>query len=174
MKILKFPELRQTYTWDCGVCALQSILEYYGLDVRESVIMKLAKTTKGGTSATGIKRVIKKYGLDFTAGQMTVAQIKKYLDKKTPVILLVQAWSDKKVDWEKDWADGHYVDAIGYDKKRIYFEDPSSVLRTYLTYKEFEKRWHDGSVKGRKYIHWGIAVFGKKPKYNPTKPIHMG
>lgn len=173
MKILKFPELRQTYSWDCGVCAIQSVLDYYGLDVRESTIMKLAGTTKGGTPVSGIKKVAKEYGLDFKAGEMTIEDIKSYLDKKIPVILLVQAWSDKKVNWEKDWADGHYVDAIGYNKSRIFFEDPSTVLRTYLTYDEFEKRWHDGSLRGKKYIHWGMAVFGKKASYNPNKTVHM-
>jgi ABC-type bacteriocin/lantibiotic exporter with double-glycine peptidase domain len=174
MKILNFPEFRQTYEYDCGAKALQAVLEYYGIDVPEGRIISLAKTTKRGTSPKSVVNVIKRYRLKFKDGQLTVSQIKKYLDKKTPVIILLQAWTEKKkVDWEKDWADGHYVVAVGYDKNKVYFEDPYSVLRTYLTYKELNKRWHD-KEDGKEYVHYGIAVYGEKPKFNPNKKIHMG
>lgn len=174
MKILKFPELRQTYCWDCGANAMQSVLVYYGIDIREQITMKLAKTTRSGTPILGMKKVAKEYGLDFEAGKMTIEDIKKYLDKNIPVILLVQAWSDKKnTNWEKDWNDGHYVVAIGYDNKKLYFEDPWETVRTYLTFTEFQKRWHDVDPKGKKHISWGMAVFGKKANYNLSKSIHM-
>ncbi|MFH1314813.1 MAG: cysteine peptidase family C39 domain-containing protein [Candidatus Uhrbacteria bacterium] len=174
MKTLKFSELRQTYNWDCGANAIQSVLAYYGIDVRESIVMKIAGTTRGGTPISGIKKVVKKYGLKQKSGKMEIDDIKQYLDNEIPVILLVQAWTEKNnVDWEKDWVDGHYVVAIGYDKTKLYFEDPSSVLRTYLTYNEFMKRWHDVDKNGKKYINWGMAVFGKKAEYDLSKPIHM-
>jgi predicted double-glycine peptidase len=35
MKILKIPELRQAYVYDCGANAVQSVLEYYGIDIKE-------------------------------------------------------------------------------------------------------------------------------------------
>ena len=106
---------------------------------------------------------------------MDIGQVKNYIDKKFPVILLIQAWPDKKVkDWKNDWIDGHYVVAIGYDKNKIYFEDPSSSLRTYLYYKELEERWHDIDLKKnkKKYNHLGIVVMGKK-KFCEHKAIHM-
>lgn len=174
MKILKFPELQQAYCWDCGANAMQSILAYYNIDVREQIVMKLAKTTKSGTPISGMKKVVKKYGLNFKASKMTIEDIKKYLDKKIPVILLVQAWPDKKnTNWEKDWADNHYVTAIGYDRKKIYFEDPWKTVRTYLAFDEFQKRWHGIDSEEKKYINWGMAVFGKKLNFNPSKSIHM-
>jgi len=40
MKILDFPELRQTFNYDCGAKALQSVLAYYGIDIREEEIIK--------------------------------------------------------------------------------------------------------------------------------------
>jgi len=46
MKILEFPELRQTYEYDCGANALQGILAYYGMEIREELIIKSAKTNK--------------------------------------------------------------------------------------------------------------------------------
>jgi ABC-type bacteriocin/lantibiotic exporter with double-glycine peptidase domain len=174
MKILPFPELRQAYTYDCGAIVAEAILEYYGLDVREGIILKIAKTTRAGTPPRKIIKIFEKYGLKCKAGEFAIKELKKFIDKKIPVILLVQAWTfNKKVNWEKDWKDGHYVVAIGYDKKKIYFEDPVSLMRTYLNYNELDKRWHDTDAKGKKYIHYGIAVFGKRPKFNPKKKIHM-
>jgi ABC-type bacteriocin/lantibiotic exporter with double-glycine peptidase domain len=173
MKIDKFPELRQTYYWDCGAKAIQAILAYYGIDVHEETIIKLAGTTETGTPIKGLKKVIKKYGLKFDGGRMTIEDIKKYIDKKIPVILLLQAWPMKKItDWENYWDDGHYAVAIRYDKKKIYFEDPWTFFRTYLSYDELQKRWHD-RVGGKEYYNYGLAVYGKKISYNLRKIIHM-
>jgi len=172
MKILKFPELRQTYEYDCGAIATQAVLAYYSVDLGEQTIMKMAGTQKSGTPIAGLKKVFKKYGLSFEAGQMTIEDVKKYIDKKIPVILLLQAWADEKPDWQKDWHDGHYVVAIGYGAKKIYFEDPYKLVRTYLDDKELLERWHDIDHKGKKHINWGMAVFGKKtPKAHQA--IHM-
>ncbi|MBU1179589.1 C39 family peptidase [Patescibacteria group bacterium] len=176
MKILEFPELRQAYNYDCGASAIQSVLVYYGIDEEEDVIMKKAGTTK--RAGTPIKRMIKtlnSYGLKCKAGPMTTEQVKKFIDKGHPVILDVQAWNEKKkIDWASDWADGHYVVAIGYDSKKIYFEDPATISRAFLTYKELEKRWHDKDTDGKKYANYGIAVYGKPVKYNIKKAVHMG
>jgi len=172
MKILPFPRLRQAYDYDCGATVAEAVLIYYGLNIMEGILMRVAKTTKLGTPPKGIMKTIKKYGLKYKAGRFTIEEVKRNIDKKIPVILLLQAWTDKKkVNWEKNWSDGHYVVAIGYDKNKIYFEDPYSILRTYLTYNELEKRWHDKS-KGKKYFHFGIAVYGK-PSFNLKKKIHM-
>ena len=174
MKLLKFPELRQSFDWDCGASVIQSVLVYYGIDIPEEALIKLAGTTKCGTPITKIKATFKKYGLNFKAGKMTVDDIKKYLDKKIPVILLVQAWSGKKkINYVQDWADGHYAVAIGYDSKKIYFEDPWTVKRTFLTFEDLEKRWHDIDAEGKKHINWGLAVWGKKAKYDLDKPKRM-
>ena len=38
------------------------------------------------------------------------------------------------------------------------------------------KRWHDAEgrkSKGKKYIHYGIAVYGKKKVYDGRKAFHM-
>lgn len=164
MKILPFPELRQAYDWDCGASAIQSILIYYGLDVRAGLIIKAAGTNYDhGTVPANMKAVFKSYKLKCRAGKMTVQEIKDCIDKKIPVILLLQAWTHQEnVDWENDWEDGHYVVAIGYDKKRIYFEDPYALSRTYLTDAELMKRWHHRDNTGKKYLNWGLVVTGKR------------
>jgi len=78
----------------------------------------------------------------------------------------------KKINWQNNWSDGHYVVAIGFDKNKIYFADPSSIYKTYLTYKELEERWHDQDINDKKYINYGIAVMGKS-NYKYSKTIHM-
>ena len=174
MKTITLPQLRQTYGYDCGATALQSILVYYGIEVREDHIIKSAGTSKDGTSIQGIIKVTNKYGLKTDSRQMTIKDIKEYLLKSIPVILVLQAWTEKKkVNWEKDWIDGHYVVAIGFTKDKILFEDPSSFERTYLKYDELQKRWHDVDVDGKKYFHHGIAIFGKKPQFNRDEVVHM-
>jgi ABC-type bacteriocin/lantibiotic exporter with double-glycine peptidase domain len=163
MKIKYFPNLRQTYGYDCGAQVLQAVLAYYGIDINEGEIMKLAGTTKQGTSVAKIKEVAKKHGLKIDFKEMNIEDVKKYIDKKIPVILLLQAWTSKSnADWKNDWQDGHYAIAIGYDKKGIYFEDPSSIFRTFLSYNELKDRWHDKDNK-IKYVNYGMAIYGKKP-----------
>lgn len=173
--MLEFPEDRQTYSYDCGAKVTQAVLAYYGIDVREDKIMKLVGTTRAGTAIKGIVKTFHKFGLKCKVSKLNINHIKKSIDKKIPVILVLQAWTEKKkVNWEKDWIDGHYVVAIGYDDKKIYFEDPSSVLRTYLTYEELKKRWHERDKGGKKYINYGIIAYGKNKKFSFNKKVHMG
>lgn len=137
-------------------------------------MQKAGTTKKYGTQIDKILKVAKKYGLKCEAKPMTIDEVEEYIKNHIPVILLLQAWTEKeKVNWEKDWADGHYVVAIGYDKEKIYFEDPASVKREYLSYKELEKRWHDVGPDGTKYINYGIAIYGKQPKFSSKKLEHM-
>lgn len=193
-KILNFPILRQTYDYDCGACVVQSVLDYYGIDVKEGEIMKLAKTTKRGTNINEIKKVLKYFNIRYNEGKMNTEQLKKCIDKKIPVIIPIQAWSSKKkTNWKKDWRDGHYVIVIGYSKDRIYFEDPDSERRDFLLIKELEERWHDVDIKRKKLLNWGLIVhrnlyakdphpiisrdykkYGKRYKFNENQVIHMG
>lgn len=175
MNIIKLPHLFQTYNYDCGVKALQIVLAYYGIKKREDYLIKHTKTSqKEGTPIQGIISLIKKYGLKIISSEMTIKDLKYFIKLKIPVILVLQAWTkQKKINWQKDWNDGHYVVAIGYTNDRIIFKDPFSFELTYLRYKELEKRWHDVDANGKKYIHHGIAVFGKPPRFKADKIIHM-
>lgn len=174
MKLINLPQLRQTYYFDCGAKALQSILGYYGIEVREDKIIKIAKTDEKGTSVQAIKKVINRYGLKMKASKMNIEILKKNIDDKIPTLVLIQAWPLKqKINWKNSWIDGHWVIVIGYTKEKIIFEDPSSIYKTYLKYDELLERWHDIGLDGKKYLNFGIAVFGKKPTFNRDKIIHM-
>ena len=87
--------------------------------------------------------------------------------------MALQAWTEsKKVHWKTNWADGHYVVAVGYDRHKVYFADPSSIYPTFLTFAELEERWHDiDNHNGRRYEHYGLAVTGAQPR--AQRAIHM-
>lgn len=173
MKLLKLPQLKQIYEYDCGATVLQSVLGYFGIEVKPHKIRKHAGTNKNGTLIVGITTTLAKHGLQYTSKQMTIKEVINFLDQQIPVILLLQAWTKKKkIDWKNDWTDGHYVVAIGHDKKKMIFADPWSFTHTFLTFDELEQRWHDKDPRGKKHINWGIAVYGKDPSIK-EKLIHM-
>ena len=106
---------------------------------------------------------------------MTVDQLISNVNKKIPTILLLQAWADdlKDVDWKNDYKDGHYVTCIGFNNDSIFFEDPSSYVRTFLTFDELNDRWHDFADDNKSKIsHVGIVITGKTV-FQKNQIIHM-
>ena len=93
-------------------------------------------------------------------------------EPSVPEISMPQAWPEKDVDWARYWEDSHCTVAIGYSRRRIYFEDPWVFNRVFLTNKELIERWHDYDDIGKGYCR-GIAVHGRKPVYSSKKIIHM-
>ena len=79
----------------------------------------------------------------------------------------------KKAKWEDDWNDGHWVVPIGYDSKYIHFEDPACQYRTFLSYDELNKRWHDIDTPDKKLFHFGISFYGKPERFDEYESIHM-
>lgn len=107
---------------------------------------------------------------------MTLSELQGYIDRKIPVIILIQAWrsqESKDMDWNQIWQDGHYVIAIGYDDKYIYIEDPSILGGIgYIPNQEFLSRWHDfDPYPFKKYIHYGMTIEGKNASVNTVEHI---
>jgi len=173
-KLIDFPEERQAFNYDCGAKCIQLVLMYYGFDMPEIEIIKIAKTDKSGTSFLGLKKVAKKFKLKVKSKKMSLDDLKKYIDKKIPVIIAIQAWPKRPCHLNKSWKHGHYVIPLGYDEKRFYFEDPAAVLRTYLTFNELNERWHDMGHDKKKVQNLGIIIYGTNPVFRNDKVIHMG
>lgn len=177
MKILKFPMLEQTYDYDCGAETIQMVLSYWGIDMHEDEIIRLALTNKKtGTPVEGFRRVCEKAGVKVEVEEGSIDCIKECIDDDTPVIVRLQAWRDEKgtEDWREDWKDGHYVVAIGYDDKKIYFADPWVLERVFLEYDELLNRWHDyDPMEKRTYTNLCIIIKGKKPVFHEEKIVHM-
>jgi ABC-type bacteriocin/lantibiotic exporter with double-glycine peptidase domain len=174
MKILQFPRARQFCSYDCWASAFQAILAYYDIDVKWRTVIKRVKTTKKWTNIEDIIAVAESYGLQYISKTMTITEIKSYINKEIPVLVVLQARTLKNnINRETDWDDGHYVIAIGYDDDNLYFEDPGNFKRTFLWYDEFKKRWHDIGKNGNIYDHHGIAFFWPKLNFKIEDFEHM-
>ena len=173
MKILDFPHASQTYEYDCGPTVLQGILTYYGAEVRKEKIFKWARTnTRHGTLTKGMLKVLDRFSVEYESRLMTIGDIKEYIDKDIPVILLLQAWNEKDQLYTDRFDDSHWVTAIGYNEDTILFEDPYAFARVYLKQSELVKRWH-GREGRKRILQHGIAVYGKDPAYQSQRVIHM-
>ena len=167
---------RQTFDYDCGVKALQTLMAYYGVYLREDKLIKELGTEAEGTRVGRMIAVAQAKGFEVKVHEhMTIQEVKDYVDRGRPVIVLLQAWADRLMtlkDWHKDYEDGHYAIVIGYDDKTLIFEDPGSFRRTWLTEHEFMVRWHDlDRVDGHRYEHFGLVLLGKEPVVH--YPEHM-
>lgn len=174
-ELIQIPLTRQSTDYTCGTAALQSMLGFYGEDFNESELAKLLKTNEQeGTDYNEIVAVAKQKGYTVKVyKEMKLNDLKKLLDKKLPVLCLIQAWAEKKVDYKNDWNDGHYVVAIGYDKNKIYFMDPSTLGNyTYIDQKSFLNRWHDKNSK-EELNHFGLTISKKHRPYKANKIKYM-
>lgn len=153
--------VKQEKEYTCGVSALRSILLYYGIKASEKEMETLAKSTyENGTDTKDLVRVARYYGLRTRCSEnMSLENLKKWLDKKRPTILCIQRpWSNYYI---RNLLVGHYVVAIGYDEKCIYFEDPiqDKGYRGCIPTKEFMKRWKDQDSDRKVKFRWGLAVW---------------
>ena len=174
--LIRVPLIRQYNSYGCGVAALQSIFGYYGQDYRGDKLSKALGTTSGnGTDYKNMVRVAEKEGYTVqTYAGMTVDQLKVFIDAKTPVLLVIQAWATQPVDWANDWKDGHYVVAVGYDNDNFYFMDPATVGNyTYIPVAELPSRWHDKDQRRKELYQFGIVIDGKTPAYDPEQIKQM-
>ncbi|CAN5203026.1 hypothetical protein BH10CYA1_BH10CYA1_49270 [soil metagenome] len=170
-KIIRVPLIRQSTDYTCGVAALQAILAYFGQDVREDVLAKMLHANhKIGTRYKNIAHYAEAHGLSVhVQKEMSLAQLKDSIQSGHPVLCLIQAWAEKKIDYKRDWNDGHYVIAVGFDDHRLLFMDPStSGHYAYIPVQEFEQRWHD--VDGtEKLNHFGMSFWKEGASFDPDK-----
>jgi len=171
MKIIPYPETRQVFNFDCGANALVSVLVFAGIEEREDRVALLARTTKSGTGTAGVLRVLDYYGLAHNAGRMNVNDLREGIDRGFPTLLTLQAYRESSRPYRELWDDGHWVVAIGYDDRRILFEDPSAFHRTWLADVELSERWHDVD-RGKRIWQWGCTV-QVAGRYEHDRIVHM-
>jgi len=176
---IPLPKVEQVSNYDCGPACLRAICQYYkvGPDDHDEFIRDCKATKKDGTEPEDLIRVAKKYGLKVKEfHNMGLPRLEKILDEGKPVIIDLQAWGEERY-YEKRQS-GHYAIAIGYDEKRIYFEDPSvhSRKRGSMLKKDFVERWKDKKANGDDLNQYGIVIWKNKKdkevdKLNATKKI---
>jgi len=175
--IMMLPKSHQTTSNSCGGACLRSIMRYYGIDIPEHKVNELAKISHEGIDPEMITSAAAKFGLKSKIFQnWNINGIKKFLNKKIPVIVGIVAWGHDDKDYSKD-DDGHYVVATGYDKCRIYFEDPSikdnDNSKGFLSWLEFYYRWHDVDGKMIGIPIWSDNKINKVLSKNKIKLIRI-
>lgn len=172
---LAVPDVRQATDYTCSASALQAVLAYYGVEMREDVLAKeLGATPEDGAPPEAIVRVAVAHGLRATKREnMTIDDLAAQIARRDLVIVEIQAWSDApRTSWADDWDDGHYAIVVAIEGDRLVFEDPSVLgSRSVLSRREFEERWHDIDG-GYRNVRTGIVFGGKAPAPAPAR-IHM-
>lgn len=169
--LIQVPLTRQATDYTCGVAALQSILYYYGKEFREDQLAeKLQADPTRGIQYPKIVEFARSLGFRVDAQTpMSLEDLKRRINGRKPVIVLIQAWPDSPVDWSTDWKDGHYAIALGYDADNLYLMDPSTLGHyTFIPIPEFLDRWHDAD-EGLHLHHFGMTITQEPPAniYNP-------
>lgn len=161
---ISLPELAQEDSFSCGPAVLKAILYYYGIGPAsiETIENETHTSQEDGTSPNDLSLAAAKYGLKVEIKEkMTINQLKSAINSNRPVVCAIQAYGDNKS--YKDYKFGHYVIAIDYDDKNIYFQDPNlHDERGYLPVDEFLDRWHDKDKNGKVYSQLGIIIWDNK------------
>ncbi len=90
----------------------------------------------------------------------TLDDVFQALDDGFPVLCPIQAYSHSY--WYKTIWSGHWVIAIGYNDKHIFFEDSYvKRRRTFMTHNQFEMRWFDIDWEGRYYPQLSLTIAGE-------------
>lgn len=174
-KPVKVPllDVRQRSTWTCGPSALEAVTSKFGIPATEKQIVKLTDASPDyGTSPESLLEAAKKLGVRcFLKEQMTIEELKQYLDEGKAVICDIQAWGTPEEYAERD--SGHYVVAIGYDDTHVYFEEPSiKGAIGELPNEEFKARWKDQediARGGEKTDQLGIVCWQDNEKSVPEE-----
>jgi len=170
---LYIPDAKQNTTYDCGVVCVQLVLAYYGIEKTEPQIRKSLKTNKKwGTEIRQIKRFLKQKNFKLFAGSLTDNQIKQFIRRKIPIIILFQAWAPDGTNYRHCTQWGHYAIISGYNSRGWIIEDPWIFGKGIISYRQMKKQWHADDDNGKLISNFGIAVWGKRPyDYRTLYPI---
>ncbi len=113
------PLLLQTHATECGAACLGSVLAYFGRWVPFTELRNKCEVSRDGSTAAGISRAAKYYGLECQGRSAQVHQLKKL---PLPLILF--------------WEFNHFLILEGFDRQRFYLNDPSTGRRK-LSAEEF-------------------------------------
>jgi uncharacterized protein len=175
------PDTVQQTDYTCGASCLQAICAYYGVGpTKEEDYARIMRIQRDvGAHPHNILRGIREFGLRYEERwPMCAHDVREYLDRGIPVMLMLQAWAtDEKRGGKRwkgyatEWNDGHWVAAIGYDNDLMYFEDPSLAgVRGYMSVRELGARWHDvGPYWIKPYerymYNYGVAIWKRGARH---------
>jgi ABC-type bacteriocin/lantibiotic exporter with double-glycine peptidase domain len=158
------PNMVQAEEHTCGPAAVLAICAYYGVGpASEAEVERDLGTTVDGTDPDQIVACVRRYGLEVQEHRpMTTEALIACLDRRRPVVMMLQAWAEPAPRSYRDrWDHGHWVVAIGYDRRGVYLEDPAlAIARGFLDYAALDDRWHDIEGEARHRVErYGVAIW---------------
>ncbi len=115
------PLLMQMHATECGAACLGSVLAFFGRWVPLAELRGRCEVSRDGSSAAGISRAARHYGLECAGRSAQVRHLKKM---PLPLILF--------------WEFNHFLILEGFDRKYFYLNDPSTGRRK-VSAEEFGK-----------------------------------
>jgi ABC-type bacteriocin/lantibiotic exporter with double-glycine peptidase domain len=166
--MISMPKGTQSYSYDCGTKVLHLVMAYYGVEVPYYRLLRNVQDNKRyGIPEEKLAKMAKRRGFNVIAHYgFNLNEVKKHIAKNRPVIVLVQGWGEKNTNWKTTNDYTHYSIIVGFEKKRVYFNDPLSFKKAWLREKEFLERWHtdDGT-------NYAMVIY---KRHNPTNGFeHM-
>jgi predicted double-glycine peptidase len=162
---IRLSHVQQMDDYSCGAAAFMAIAVKRGVGPErlEEFKKKLRTNPKFGTYFADIENFANELGFRATTETgMRLRRLKKLLDKKIPVILVIQAYATVAHNYvDKTRNDqGHYVVAVGYDENGyFYFIDPSIPgLIGYLHRSQLKQRWRDDQGRGKPEVYHRLGI----------------
>ncbi|HTZ40499.1 MAG TPA: cysteine peptidase family C39 domain-containing protein [Syntrophales bacterium] len=118
----------------CGPVALASVMSYYGNPVDQKIIGSRVYSEKlQGALITDLERYARDAGFETNSGQGTVEGLKAEINRRRPVIVLVDRgfWVLSRT---------HYLVIFGHDNEGLIAHDGFSASKRYR-YDEFREIW---------------------------------
>ncbi|MCE2475190.1 MAG: ATP-binding cassette domain-containing protein [Alphaproteobacteria bacterium] len=115
------PLLLQMHSTECGAACLGSVLAFFGRWAPLTELRERCEVSRDGSTAAGIFRAARHYGLNCTGRSVEVGQITKL---PLPLILF--------------WEFNHFLILEGFDHRCFYLNDPATGRRT-LTKQKFSQ-----------------------------------
>ncbi len=141
--ILKLPDIRQRYDYDCGLAALDCAFAAAG--IRTAAVF-LANPIQG-TAPDTVEALARVAGVPVLAGQMSVDDLQHFGNTGRPVLCPITL---------PDGA-GHWVVSAGVLRGKVHYQDPLSGPQK-LWGVDWLVRWQDRTNSGQVYSRWGVAI----------------
>lgn len=118
----------------CGPASLASVLSFYGASAQANSISEVTYDPRiRGTLITDLENFARRLGFQTECGQGTVEKMRRFINQKMPVIVLIDLgfWLVSKP---------HYLVLFGYNEKGFLAHDGEEASKIY-DFSEFRKNW---------------------------------